>query len=168
MHNPYGTPRGNVAQMETFAIKSPMATHFRPGTCAEVEGGCPHHTHGWDTIVDEGTSLGAQRAGYIRRECDRIGAGSSGAHLLGRRRYTEHQARNGLGVVMTTFHFPAGQDCFMQHQVPLERPEKFIRRPGDWRGMPDRHLRHVYDRPEQWADDFVGHQQRLSALLQKG
>lgn len=164
----YGRPpfQSQVHQMETYAIKSPASTHMRPASCAEVD--CPQHIHGFDTIVDETTDLGAQRAAYIRRECDRIqGASSTGAHLLGRRRYTESSRRNELGGVMTIFHFPAGQRCFAEHLVPLGRPEIFLHRAGDVRGCPDGRIQR-YDRPDQWVDDFAGHQSRLADLQKEG
>jgi hypothetical protein len=163
----YGRPPfvSTPNQMETYAIKSPKSTHMRSASCGEVD--CPHHIHGFDTIVDEATDLGAQRAAYIRRECDRIGTTSSGAHLMGRRRYTQLITPNDLGVMMTTFHFPAGQRCFNEHVVPLGRPEIFLHRAGDIRGCPDGRI-HRYDRPDQWVDDCAGHQERLADLQQKG
>jgi hypothetical protein len=156
-----------VQDMVTYAIKSPVSTHFRPAGCAEVD--CSHHLHGWDSIVDESVGLGQAQAGYIRRECVRIVHGASTVqHPGGTRRYVETQRQNELGGVVTVFHFPAGQRCFTEHQVPVGRPEHFLRRAGDVRGNPDPRSARRYDRPDQWVDDFAGHQQRLADLQKEG
>lgn len=105
----------NLMQMATnpllrasqlFSIKRPLATHWRPAACAEVR--CPHHINGWYTDVDEQTTLGQGQAAYIRR--------NSG------RRFVEAKQEAGL----TRFTFEAGQRCFREHKLPLERDPLFI------------------------------------------
>jgi hypothetical protein len=86
---------------KVFRADAPLATHWRYGTCEEAE--CEAHAHGWLTRVDETTELGQAQAAYIRRD-----------HT---RQYTETIVTEGL----TTFRFAAGQQCYQEHRVPLER-----------------------------------------------
>lgn len=123
-------PQLPVGAVKTYTVAAPLATHFRPATCEEVD--CAHWRDGWRTVVDESTDLGAAQAAYIR--------GQSG------RRFVEH--REGAAAV---FVFEPGQRCFAAHQLPLERDPLLIVRMGDWRGYgPAR----VHRRPEDWVDDM--------------
>lgn len=133
----------------SFTISAPRPTHWRPATCAEV--GCLHHHHGWQTTVDEATTLGQMQAYHVRRE--------SG---LG---YTEH--RDELG--MTVFTFAAGQTCFSaaEHKVRLDRQEHYLVTGGDWRGNP-RGERRVHASPGNWVEDFQANQDRLVTLHNRG
>jgi len=151
------TPGLPAEQMKTYVALTPQATHFRPATCEEA--GCPHHANGWKTVVDEATPLGSQQAAYIRSEClddARINRPDWG----GRRRYRE--TREGD---LTVFTFEAGQECFVQHRVPLEREAVFLVRGGDWRGNPRGTPTRRHARPEDWVEDFATHQQRLADRL---
>lgn len=140
-------PQGRPDQYETFTIASPLSTHFRPGTCAEA--GCPKHLHGWRTVVDERTDLGMVQAAYIRAECRTTLAPSA----PGIRRYVE--SREGD---LTVFTFPAGQTCFPPsdgtpaHMIPLDRPQFFLVRGGDWRAQTSPIRRH--SGPDPWADEL--------------
>lgn len=87
--------------VERFGIARPLATHWRRATCAEA--GCPHHLFGFETLIDEATDFGKMQAGYIR-------------HKSGRE-FKEEVRQDGL----TRFEFHAGQRCFREHRVPLER-----------------------------------------------
>lgn len=107
-------PKLPVTAMQTYSIDAPMATHFRPASCTEVE--CPHHLEGWQTLVDENAQLGQRQADYIRRHAGRA--------------FTESREKEGV----TTFTFPAGQKCFRPHQVRIDRPEIFSVVGGDFRG----------------------------------
>jgi hypothetical protein len=54
---------------------------------------------------------------------------------------------------LTAFTFEAGQKCFGGvHKVPLERPEFYVVRDGDWRhlGRPQMH-----SGPDAWVNDFA-------------
>ena len=86
---------------EHFGINRPLATHWRKATCAEVD--CPHFTFGWETLIDERTDFGKKQAGYIRHKSGRT--------------FKEEVLQNGL----TSFVFHAGQKCFREHKIPLER-----------------------------------------------
>jgi hypothetical protein len=147
--------------MKTYQVAAPRSTHTRPATCAEVD--CGHWRHGWATRVDERTDLGMAQAAYIRAECVSASTPASPAGRA-RRRYVETRTPEGL----TEFAFPGGQQCFAEdHRVPLERPELFIVRGGDWRGNPTgQHRQHK--RPDDWVEDFAEHQQRIATQIQKG
>jgi len=143
-------PNAPAAAYKTYAIRSPLATHFRPATCAEVE--CQAYAKGWKTIVDERIDLGRRQAYYIRKESGR--------------RFFEHRGEAGL----TCFDFEAGQRCFRsgEHRVSLRRPENFVVLGGDWRGNPlgSPSVKHV--KPEFWIEDFQDHQTRLRDARERG
>lgn len=149
--NPFGNlppdmqpfARVSPAYVKTYAISSPISTHYRTGTCDEA--GCLAHRHGWQTNVDETTELGQKQAHYIRR--------------LSGRRHTERRSEVGI----TVFEFEAGQRCFTTHKVSLERPEFYIVREGDWRGNPRGTSPRVHSGPDPWVDDFATHQGRIAA-----
>lgn len=152
-------PALGVAAYQTYRIASPPSTHTRPATCAEAD--CDARRHGWRTVVDERTDLGMSQAAYVRHECvaDSLAASPAGR---GRRRYIESRSPEGL----TVFTFAAGQQCFAQHRVSLERPELYIVRGGDWRqnlGLVRRHTQ-----AEHWVEDFATNQDRIKALRQRG
>lgn len=135
---------------KTYGIASPRATHWRPATCAEVE--CTNWVHGFTVRCDLRTQLGVDQARYIR---DKAG-----------RHFTHTFSDEGRVI---TFIFPAGQQCFAQHEVPLGRPALFVVRNGDHRGPGRRPLeRRTYDRPDQWVDDFATHQDRLATAAARG
>jgi len=120
-----------AAGMQTYAAVLPLATHWRRASCGEVD--CQTQAGGWVTRVDEATDLGQRQAHYIRAEAGRA--------------FTE-QREAGL----TVFTFPAGQECFTAHQVPLERPPLLVVRGGDWRATLGPARR--FDRADQWVEDF--------------
>lgn len=132
-----------VQAMKTYAIASPISTHYRDGTCEEA--GCLAHQHGWQTNVDESTELGQRQAHYIRK--------------LSGRRFTERRTELGL----TAFTFEAGQKCFATHKVPLERPELYLVHGGDWRGRIGPVHRH--SGPDAWVNDFGEHQDRIARVV---
>ena len=135
-----------VTSMKTYAISSPLSTHWRPATCAEVE--CPEFVHGWRTIVPSDSAA----ADYIRH--DRT------------RRHAETHPDAGLAC----FTFEPGQHGFSpqhDHQVRTGRPEKYLVRGGDWRGNPAGDRR-VLGRAADWVDDFANHQDRLQTAIERG
>jgi hypothetical protein len=135
-------PAGPAHAYKTYAIASPIATHFRPGTCDEA--GCLAHRHGWQTAVDEATEMGQRQAHYIRK--------------VSGRRFTERRTELGL----TAFEFEPGQRCFREHKVPLDRPELYVVHGGDWRsrGEVRRH-----SGPDAWVNDFGEHQDRVARVV---
>lgn len=120
--------------MKTYAIASPIATHYRDGTCDEAD--CDAYRNGWQTAVDEATDLGQKQAHYIRS--------------LSGRRYTERRTEVGL----TAFVFEAGQQCFSRHKVSLDRPEFYLSRAGDWRGDPTGQGPFMFSGPDPWVNSF--------------
>lgn len=128
----------------SFSIAAPIATHFRPATCAEVR--CGHHEHGWTTTVD---TAGPQ-AYYIRRESGR--------------KFTEE----ALSPSVVRFTFEPGQRCFgsADHKLRVERPEIYIARAGDWRASDGDAYRHAGS--ADWVDEFAGYQDKLATAVSRG
>jgi hypothetical protein len=144
-------PVGTAYSYKTYAIASPISTHYRDGTCDEF--GCLAQRNGWKTVIDESTALGQRQAHYIRHD---------------RRKFTETRTEAGL----TEFAFEAGQKCFATHKVPLERPEFFGVLGGDYRLHDNRWgvarqqgQLTVHTKPTNWVDDFATHQERLSRVV---
>lgn len=133
--------------VKTYAIASPVETHFRPATCAEME--CEAYRNGWRTAIDLNGTLGQQQAKFIRER--------SGRHFT-------MEFKPGGGLLFT---FPAGQRCFADHKIPLGRPELYVVREGDWRGNP-RRTEPLVLTADQWVDDFGEHQDRLKTALDQG
>ena len=125
--------------MQQHSIVQPVATHYEPATCAEMN--CPHYLKGWLTLIDESTDFGQAQARYIRR--------ASG------RKFTESRLETGL----TEFRFEAGQKCFRQHIGPSGRPPLFIYR----NGQQSRTLR-----PLDWNDHFNENADRQARARQAG
>ncbi len=140
-------PKMPAAMYKTYSILAPLQTHFRPATCNEVS--CRPHERGWMSPIDEKTADGQKHAFYIRK--------------VAKRRYTERRDAGGL----TVFEFPPGQQCFGKHVVPLERPELFVVRGGDWRGNP-RGTEQKHSRPQDWVDDFQEHHDVIKTALERG
>lgn len=141
-------PNMAAHEYQTYEIASPRATHHRSASCAEVD--CPNRIHGWKTVLDVSKADHARVANWIRLQSGRF--------------YTIEQPKNSTIV---TFIFPSGQNCFIPHTVPLQRPELFLVKGGDWRGNPMK-LPVVQHRPEDWVDDFANHQDKLATLIQRG
>lgn len=140
-------PNMPVGAYKTYRILSPQQTHFRPGTCAEAE--CGPYLNGWQSTIDESTVLGGQQAHYIRKQSGRS--------------FTEARLPNGL----TQFTFEAGQQCFTEHQIRLDRPEVYLVRGGDWRGNPTGETR-THANAQDWVEDFGEHQLRLVDQMERG
>jgi hypothetical protein len=138
----YPTPVGPAHAYKSYQILSPLSTHFRDGTCEEA--GCLAQRHGWRTVVDESTDLGKRQAHYIRS--------------LSGRTFTEERGP------VTTFTFEAGQRCFATHKVPLERPELYVVRGGDWRGNPTGEI-YQHQRAADWVEDFGEHLDRIARVI---
>lgn len=134
-----------VRLMRTYQIASPLATHWRPATCEEA--GCEAYLNGWRTVV----AVDSPQAAYIRSDRSRS--------------WREARREGGLAE----FTFPPGQQCFdwQSHRVPLERPEIYRIRGGDWRGNPDG-VRTRLVTAQDWADDFGENQESLAHLIGKG
>lgn len=132
---------------KTFQVLAPRDTHFREVACEHVN--CEAQAHGWKSVIDERTELGAAQAHYIRT--------ASG------RQFTEARSPEGL----TVFDFVAGQQCFAQHKERLDRAALYLVRGGDWRGNPRGIEARQHTRPEFWVEEFGEHQQRLADEIEK-
>lgn len=135
-----------AAAYKTYAVVQPLATHWRPATCAEVD--CPHYLNGWRTQLETLTP--------DLREAVRT---SGRKHTV---------ASVGPGV--TYLVFESGQPCFAasRHRIQVGRPPLYVVRDGDWRGNPRRTRDRVHQRPDLWLEDFAGHQQKIADEIEKG
>lgn len=137
-------PLLDAHNMKTYQMAQPLATHWRPATCAEVD--CPNWLNGWRVRVD-GLSPQLLHA-----------ATSSG------RRYARLDVAEGEAWLV----FEAGQPCFAAttHRVLVGRPQRFFERGGDWRGNPRGERRELS--AENWVDSFANHQDRIATRIERG
>lgn len=127
----------------TWAITSPLRTHWRPATCAEVE--CGKHLRGWTTVTDDPAVID-----YVRRRSGR--------------RFREEALPGGI----SRFSFEAGQRCFQwrSHQLRLDREEIFVRLDGHHQRYSGGRL--VHSGAVSWRDEFGEHQQKLADAIRRG
>jgi len=137
-------PKMPVQAYQTYALARPASTHTRPATCQEVD--CEAYRQGWQTFADVTTPIGRRQANYIRLK--------SGRHFTA----VEEAGR-------VAFTFPAGQRCFAEHRVPIDRPTIYLKRGGDWRATTFAPIRM---RDVDWVDDFANHQSHLADLAERG
>lgn len=151
-------PVGPTQAYKTFAVRSPLSTHYRRATCEEID--CPDYLHGWYLKI-EGTP---EDLLYTAR--------NSG------RKYTIGEVLIELkddedNVVSTeifkAFIFEAGQACFRAstHVKSLERPEFFFAGRGDHRSFSIRKAQQ-FERPDQFVESFEDHLARIRHALQQG
>lgn len=135
---------------KTYGMSMPLKTHWRAAYCEEVA--CAGYTQGWVTTVDLSTELGKRQFAYCRADRSR----------------SFSMQRPALNLVK--FVYAPGNRCFKAdtHRLPLERPALFYVAGGDYRGNPRGIPTQVHQRPQDWAEDFATHQDRLAAALQKG
>lgn len=136
-------PRLAPQFFKTYEVSRPHATHFRKATCAEVD--CPNLARGWRSVIDVSTTLGQEQATYIRSHSGRSFSTTEAGTMI-------------------TFTFPAGQQCFSQHSVPLDREPVFRKLDGDWRGYGGARVLRAGD----WLEDFGEHQERLAEQQARG
>lgn len=137
-------PKMPVQNYQTYQAIRPKATHTRIASCGEVD--CAAYLSGWKTTVDVSTSLGAAQANYIRMK--------SGRHFLA--------AQIGN---LVTFTFSAGQKCFAEHRIDVDKPTIFLYRGGDWRAMTSEP---VILNDRDWVDHFANHQAKLAETIERG
>jgi hypothetical protein len=144
MNQPFRlAPSGKPSDYITYAIRATTDVAV-VSACKDV--GCRHWLHGWQTSVDETTDLGKSQAAYIRQKSGRTFA----------------EQRTGAGL--TVFRFEAFQRCFSEHRT---KPDRFIRRDGDFRGNPTGNVVH-HARAQDWIEDFQEHEGSLADERQKG
>lgn len=137
-------PQASPYAYETFQVRAPLATHWRPATCQEID--CEQYRNGWAVHVEQ---VGPELAHAAR---------TSG------RRFDEHR----IGEGQTYLVFEPGQQCFESttHTVRLEREELYVLRGGDWRGNPSGQ-RHDLS-PTSWTDAFGANQESLADEARRG
>lgn len=140
-------PKLGPEAYKTYQLLAPKSTHTRSGSCMEAE--CAAHQHGWQTTINESTALGQQQAHYIRKQSGRA---------------FKETNENGF----TTFVFEAGQKCFAEHRISLEREPLFLVKGGDYRGNPLGTRPRQHANPADWVEDFAEHQQGLADTIDKG
>ena len=72
----------------------------------------------------------------------------------------------GAAAGVVVLEFGAGQDCFSEHRIPLDRDSLFVLRDGDWRGNPTGRRRTLS--PIAWRDDMGENQEKLAELARRG
>ncbi len=122
--------------MQTYRISRPAATHTRPATCAEVE--CPDFVKGYTV--------------HLPRGDDRIALLREAA--AGRVDGLKRSMRDVTSIDSADQVFLMGGPCLKatQHRAPVDRPEIYVVRGGDWRtnlGLIRKH-----SRPEHWVEDM--------------
>lgn len=136
-----------VTAVKTYEIRQPLATHFRPATCAEVN--CQHHLKGWRTRIEKILDADGKFEHAVR---------TSG------RRFTEIREEGAI-----LFVFPAGQRCFKagSHRLALGREPFYLVRGGDFRGNP-RGENLTHSRAAHWVEDFAIHQGTIADAIRRG
>lgn len=139
-------PKMGPDAYKTYSVVSPLSTHFRPATCAEI--GCPHYLSGWRVRVEGLTPQ------------DIHAAKTSG------RKWVEQRVADGE----TWLVFEAGQPCFRasEHRTRMDRPPLYVVRDGDHRGNPRGTKTRVHHSPDNWLEDFATHQQKIADEIKKG
>lgn len=140
-------PKMAPQHYKTYAVVSPISSHFRPATCAEAN--CEYYLNGFQVRV-EGLAPNVLHA-----------VQKSG------RKYTVQKIAEGE----TYLAFEPGQPCLRTslHRVRIEdRPPLYVVRDGDHRGNPRGTKARVHHRPGNWLDDFATHQQAIADEIKKG
>jgi hypothetical protein len=141
-------PAMPVQAYKTYGMSMPFKTHWRSATCDEVD--CEAWRKGWVSTFDLGTELGRRQHDYCKADRGRS--------------FSMQRAT----LTLVKFVYPPGNRCFRSdtHRLPLGRPARLFVAGGDWRGFTSAPRAHV--RAQDWVEDFAGHQDRLSAAIEKG
>lgn len=144
------TPAMPTQNYQTFAVRSPINTHYRRATCAEID--CPDYLNGWYLKID-GTP----------QELIHIATHS------GRRYRVGEVLLEGQTEAFRALIFEAGQPCFREetHVTSLERPEFFYIGRGDFRSFSTRRAQQV-GKPDEFVDRFATHLDKLKTKLERG
>ena len=140
------TPKMPAQNMQTYKLSAPITTHRRKATCEEA--GCLKNAHGWRMHIDQSTQLGRDQADYIKNHSGRA--------------YTATK----IGDTLFELVFKAGQQCFAEHTVSLEREPIYLVKKGDHRMPQGAVRRHV--KAEHWIEDMSENQDKLKTIIEKG
>lgn len=141
-------PLASLDKYKTYGWSAPLASHWRRATCAEFE--CDAYRFGWVSTVDLSTELGQQQAHFMTHDRSRS------------------CRQEPLGGPLLQFIYGPGNTCFRvdEHRVPIGRPPLFTLTGAHWlaRQGPAR----TYRSPEDWAEDFAEHQDRIATAIERG
>lgn len=135
---------------KNYVLLAPLATHWRPATCQEVE--CAAWTTGWELVFPDGPDR-AERVAYVR--ADRV------------RAKREFLRADGAIVFRFGPETPtyAGDGKHNQHRVRIDRPELFaVREPGAARLTLHRGRENG---AVDWVDDFANNQIKVAEIHQR-
>jgi hypothetical protein len=140
---------------KTFALKSPINTHYRRATCAEIE--CEAYVSGWYLLKDNLPEDMFYIATHSGRRYQEIYVDEGGSLL-------DTVVPQGMYLV-----FYAGQECFAaaSHVISLDRPEFYYIGRGDWRSFNVRNAQQ-YNKPGVWLDQFATHLDSINTEINRG
>lgn len=149
------TPRMDPGRYKTYAVVSPLSSHFRPATCAEVD--CPHWLHGWGVRI---TEIPPEDQAAVREATYTL----NGKQY--RYSYVEQEMEPGKPWLL----FKPGQPCFKArwHRKRIEKEPLFLIRGGDHRTTAPGSDSGRELSAQSWVDDFGEHTQRLADEIEKG
>lgn len=132
---------------KTYRIASPVSTHYRPATCAEVD--CKAFREGWT---------------YKKSDLERENLLYAVTHAG--KRYRETNVDESPDTYLV---FEPGQICFQarMHRISLDRPEFYFAGRGDFRSFSHRRATQ-FDKPEDWVDSFAHHQDIINRVVEEG
>lgn len=143
-------PVAGPEHYKSYAMRAPLATHWRPADCEEYE--CHPFLHGFVTTVDVGTELGKKQYYYLSHDKSR------------------KASIQRVSQTIFKFVYGPGNRCFAysDHRVPIGKPPLLLVIGGDWRGNP-RSLRTIVHRTkENWVEDFALHQNKIVERIGRG
>ncbi|MFB6548674.1 hypothetical protein [Streptomyces sp. NPDC056405] len=129
----------------TYTVRSPISTHWRKASCAES--GCQAYGKGWRVRKENLTPELLHTATHSGRKYSELSIAQGETYLV----------------------FEPGQPCFAEstHRVPLDRPELYLVRGGDWRGNPRGEGR-THTKAEHWLEDLHEHTDRINRAIEAG
>lgn len=138
-------PKGPTNAYTTFAVRSPLDTHFRKATCEEID--CPEYIQGWQLRKEDLTP----ELLYTATHCGR--------------KYQEIQIKEGETYLV----FEPGQPCFREstHIIPNGRPELFYAGSGDFRSFRIRNARQ-HANAENFVDEMATTLDKIRTLQERG
>lgn len=150
-------PKLPTGAYKTYRVASPVSTHYRPATCAEV--GCKAYTEGWT---------------YKKSDLERENLLYAVTHAGKRYREMTMESltmNDGCGKTAEEIYlvFEPGQVCFQArtHRISLERPEFYFAGRGDYRSFSHRRATQ-FDKAEDWVDSFQHHQEIINRVVEEG
>lgn len=156
-------PKMASHQYRTYRAVSPLSTHYRRATCAEVE--CDAFNNGWTyrkaDLIRENLLYVVTHAGKRYKEMD---LPVSAIRDPDTGQFVKEVERS----VETCLVFEPGQVCFQapSHRISLERPEFFYTGRGDYRTFSIRNAQKLS--ADDWADSFANHQDKINRAIQEG